>query len=78
MEIHSLDISHFILLLLIGIYLVLVTFVLTWIYYDAERRGVFGWLIVPLVFFSGSSIIGALLWLLFRPKLKLKPVSVSV
>ncbi|WP_242928693.1 hypothetical protein [Pontibacter vulgaris] len=58
------------------VYSLLVTFILTCIYFDAEQRGIKGWLVVFLTFFSGT-IFGTIVWLLLRPKLKTVPVRAS-
>ncbi|TPE44542.1 hypothetical protein FJM65_10120 [Pontibacter mangrovi] len=60
---------------MIGLYLVLLGMILTYIYFDAEMRGLNGWLIAGLAFFSGT-IFGSVLWLAFRPKLKPQPIPV--
>ena len=56
------------------LYMALLAFILTWIYHDAELRGINGWLITGLTFFTGT-IAGTFLWLVLRPKLRLQPVS---
>ncbi len=67
------NIASIAFLLTIAVYSLLVIFILTCIYFDAERRGIAGWVIVFLTFFSGT-IFGTFVWLLFRPKLKAVPV----
>ncbi len=51
------------------IYIALLGFILTWVYHDAELRGINGWLVTAFTFFSGT-IAGTFLWLLIRPKVK--------
>lgn len=63
------DITNLFFLTVIGLYLVLLGMILSYIYYDAELRGQNGWLITGMVFLSGT-LIGTVLWLAFRPKLK--------
>ncbi|MFD2999603.1 hypothetical protein ACFS7Z_04460 [Pontibacter toksunensis] len=69
------DISNFLFLTIIGVYMMLLVFIQTWVYYDAEQRGVNGILVTALAFFSGT-IFGTLAWLVLRPKLKPQPVPV--
>lgn len=59
------------------VYSLLVVFMLVWLYHDAESRGVMGWLIVVPAFVSGT-LLGVILWLVFRPALKPAPVWVRV
>lgn len=75
MEILSIDIPNFIFLTIIGVYMMLLVFILAWVYHDAEQRGVNGWLVTALAFFSGT-IFGTLAWLVLRPKLKPQPIPV--
>ena len=75
MELIPIDIPNFIFLTIIGVYMMLLVFILTWVYYDAEQRGVNGILITALTFFSGT-IFGTLVWLALRPSLKPQPVRV--
>lgn len=63
------DITNILFLTVIGLYLVLLGMILTYVYYDAELRGLNGLLITGLVFFSGT-LLGTLAWLALRPKLK--------
>lgn len=69
------DISNLLFLTIIGVYMLLLVFILTWVYYDAEQRGVNGILVTALTFFSGT-IFGTLAWLVLRPKLKPQPIPV--
>lgn len=55
--------------------MMLLAFILTWVYHDAEQRGVNGWLVTAAAFFSGT-IFGTLAWLVLRPKLKPQPIPV--
>ncbi|MBC5994326.1 hypothetical protein [Pontibacter cellulosilyticus] len=66
---------NIILFTVVGLYLLLLVSILAFIYFDAEQRGVNGWLIVAFTFFSGT-IFGSLAWLVFRPKLKPQPIPV--
>lgn len=50
---------------------------LVWTYHDAESRGVRGLLVVIPTFMTGT-ILGVILWLVFRPELKPVPVMVRV
>jgi uncharacterized membrane protein len=43
---------------------------LIWAYKDAEKRGKSGWLVVLLILFMNWPV-SLLLWLVFRPELKL-------
>ncbi|MBB6610772.1 hypothetical protein H7F15_06960 [Pontibacter sp. Tf4] len=56
------------------LYMALLVFILTWVYHDAELRGVNGWLVTAITFLTGT-IAGTFVWLLFRPKLKPQPIS---
>ncbi|WP_229733779.1 hypothetical protein [Pontibacter amylolyticus] len=60
-----------------AIYSLLVVFMLVWTYHDAESRGVRGLLVVIPTFMTGT-ILGVILWLVFRPELKPVPVLVRV
>lgn len=75
MELTTIDIPNIIFMTIVGIYMMLLVFMLTWVYYDAEQRGLNGILITALTFFSGT-IFGTLAWLLLRPKLKPQPIPV--
>ena len=75
MEITTLDIPNIIFMSIIGVYMLLLVFILTWVYDDAERRGLNGWVITALAFFTGT-IFGTLVWLALRPNLKPQPISV--
>jgi hypothetical protein len=75
MELPTIDIAYMIFLGVLGIYLTLIGFILTWVYYDAEQRGVNGWLITAIAFFTGT-ILGTLAWILLRPNLKPQPIPV--
>ncbi|MCX2741096.1 hypothetical protein [Pontibacter anaerobius] len=69
------DLTNVLFLMLIGLYLVLLGMILAYVYFDAEQRGLNGWVIAGMTFFSGT-IAGALAWLLLRPKLKPQPIPV--
>ena len=69
------DLPNFIFLTIIGVYMLLLVFILTWVYHDAEQRGINGWLVTAMAFFSGT-IFGTLIWLVLRPNLKPQPVRV--
>ena len=60
---------------MIVLYLTLLSFMLTWVYFDAEQRGINGWVIVLFTFLSGTRA-GILSWLLLRPKLQPQPIPV--
>ncbi|MDX5480745.1 MAG: hypothetical protein LPK07_03595 [Hymenobacteraceae bacterium] len=75
MESIILNIPNIVFITTVVLYLMLLSFILTWVYHDAEFRGVNGWLMVALTFFSGT-IFGTLVWLVFRPRLKPQPVPV--
>ena len=75
MELPTIDIAYMIFLGVLGIYLILIGFILTWVYHDAEQRGVNGWLITGIAFFTGT-ILGTLAWILLRPNLKPQPIPV--
>ncbi|WP_299759344.1 hypothetical protein [uncultured Pontibacter sp.] len=75
MELMMIDMTSVLFLLMIGLYLVLLGMILAYIYFDAEQRGMNGWLIAGMTFFSGT-VAGALAWLIFRPKLKPQPIPV--
>ncbi|WP_299820405.1 hypothetical protein [uncultured Pontibacter sp.] len=66
---------NIILFTVVGLYLLLLVFMLAWVYHDAEQRGLNGWLITALTFFSGT-IFGTVVWLVFRPKLETQTVPV--
>ncbi|MCC9137859.1 hypothetical protein ACFSKU_01805 [Pontibacter silvestris] len=66
---------NFIFLTILTLYVLLMGFILTGIYFDAEQRGANGWLVAGLVFFSGT-ILGTLAWLVFRPKMQPQPIPV--
>ncbi|MEJ8800656.1 hypothetical protein [Pontibacter sp. H249] len=68
-------IPNIILFTIVGLYLLLLVFILAWVYHDAELRGMNGWLIVALTFFSGT-LFGTVLWLMLRPKLEPQPVPI--
>lgn len=76
MELMTIDITNVLFLALIGMYLVLLGMILAYVYFDAEQRGVNGWVIAGMAFFSGT-IVGTLAWIIFRPKLKPQPVPVK-
>ncbi len=59
----------------IGIYALLLVFILTWLYHDAELRGINGLLLTAIVFLTGT-VPGTLLWLVFRPTLKQQPIPI--
>lgn len=75
MDLITIDLPNFIFMATIGVYMMLLVFILTWIYYDAEQRGVNGVLVTALAFFSGT-IFGTLVWLALRPNLKPQPIPV--
>ena len=77
MEALFLNIASVLFMLTLAIYSLLVIFILTLVYHDAESRGVNGWLIVVPTFLSGT-IFGTVLWLVFRPSLKPEPVLIRV
>lgn len=66
---------NIILFTVVGLYLLLLVFILAFVYHDAEARGVNGWLIVALTFFSGT-LFGSLVWLALRPEIKPQPIPV--
>ncbi|MBW7466787.1 hypothetical protein ABID22_000961 [Pontibacter aydingkolensis] len=66
---------NIILFTVAGLYLLLLVFILAWVYHDAEQRGLNGWLITALAFFSGT-IFGTLVWLVLRPRLEPQTVPV--
>ncbi|MHA6247557.1 hypothetical protein ACXYMU_06445 [Pontibacter sp. CAU 1760] len=70
------DISNLIFIATVGFYTLLLTFILTWMYHDAEQRGLNGGIIVGIAFFTGT-ILGLLAWLTLRPKLKPQPIPVK-
>lgn len=76
MELMTIDITNILFLTVIGLYLVLLGMILTYVYYDAELRGMNGWLITMLAFFAGTAL-GTLIWLALRPKLKPQPIPVE-
>ncbi|MFD2515266.1 hypothetical protein ACFSRY_15445 [Pontibacter locisalis] len=76
METTLLNIPNILLFALAGLYLLLLVFMLVWVYHDAELRGVNGWFLMAITFFSGT-VSGILAWLIFRPKLKPQPVPVK-
>ncbi|PKV76217.1 hypothetical protein BD749_1167 [Pontibacter ramchanderi] len=71
------DIASLLFILTFTIYSLLVVFMLVWTYHDAESRGVMGWLVVIPAFMTGT-LLGVILWLVFRPALKPEPVWVRV
>ncbi|GGG05279.1 hypothetical protein GCM10011323_07530 [Pontibacter amylolyticus] len=71
------DIASLLFFLTLAIYSLLVVFMLVWTYHDAESRGVRGLLVVIPTFMTGT-ILGVILWLVFRPELKPVPVLVRV
>ncbi|AKD05703.1 hypothetical protein POKO110462_03195 [Pontibacter korlensis] len=75
MEPTTIDITNILFLTMIGLYLVLLGLILTYVYYDAELRGLNGWVIAGLAFFSGT-ILGTIVWLVLRPKLKPQPIPI--
>ncbi|WP_242920093.1 hypothetical protein [Pontibacter liquoris] len=68
-------IPNMIFLGMVVLYLTLLSFMLTWVYFDAEQRGINGWVIVLFTFLSGT-LAGILGWLLLRPKLQPQPIPV--
>lgn len=66
---------NIVLFSVVGLYLLLLVFILAFVYHDAEARGVNGWLIVAMTFFSGT-LFGALVWLALRPDSKPQPISI--
>ena len=75
MELTTLDIPYLLFMATIGVYMLLLVFILTWVYHDAEQRGLNGLVIAGLAFFTGT-IFGTLAWLLLRPKMKPQPIPV--
>ncbi|EJF09028.1 MULTISPECIES: hypothetical protein [Pontibacter] len=71
------DIASLLFFLTFAVYSFLVIFMLVWTYHDAESRGVMGWLVVVPAFMTGT-LLGVILWLVFRPALKPEPVWVRV
>lgn len=71
------DIANALFYTTFAIYSLLVIFMLVWQYHDAEQRGVMGWLVVVPTFMTGT-LLGVVLWLMFRPSPKLEPVRVRV
>ncbi|WP_033316867.1 hypothetical protein [Pontibacter roseus] len=71
----SLSIASILFFLTFALYSLLVVFILTWVYHDAESRGIMGWVVVIPTFMTGT-IFGTVLWLVFRPSLKPDPVLV--
>lgn len=71
------DIASLLFFSTLAIYSLLVIFMLVWTYHDAESRGVRGLLVVIPAFMTGT-ILGVILWLVFRPELKPVPVMVRV
>ena len=69
MELMTIDMTNVLFLLMIGLYLVLLGLILTYVYYDAEMRGLNGWVVAALAFFAGT-LFGTVIWLIVRPKLK--------
>ena len=57
------------------LYIGLLGFILTGVYHDAELRGINGWMVMALTFFSGT-IAGTFIWLLVRPRVKAQLVTV--
>jgi uncharacterized membrane protein len=76
MELMMIDTTNVIFLLVVGLYVVLLGMILAYVYFDAQQRGLNGWLIAGMTFFTGT-IAGALAWLLLRPKLKPQPIPVK-
>ncbi len=58
------------------LYIGLLGFILTWVYHDAELRGINGWFVTLLTFMSGT-IAGTFLWLLFRPRVKPQTIPIE-
>ena len=77
METYLPDIASLLFFLTFTVYSLLVIFMLVWTYHDAESRGVRGLLVVIPTFMTGT-ILGVILWLVFRPELKPVPVMVRV
>lgn len=71
------DVANILFFLTLAVYSVIVTFMLVWLYHDAENRGIRGLLVVLPTFMTGT-ILGMVLWLAFRPALKPEPVLVRV
>ncbi|SIT85359.1 hypothetical protein [Pontibacter indicus] len=71
------DIASLLFFTTLTLYAALVIFMLVWTYHDAESRGVRGLLVVIPAFMTGT-ILGVVLWLMFRPELKPVPVMVRV
>ena len=71
------DIASLLFFLTLTVYSLLVIFMLVWTYHDAESRGVAGWAVVIPTFLTGT-MLGVILWLVFRPALKPAPVFVRV
>ncbi|GHA79065.1 hypothetical protein [Pontibacter akesuensis] len=76
MELMMIDITNLLFLTVIGLYVVLLGMILTYVYYDAEMRGMNGWVITALAFFAGTAL-GTLIWIALRPKLKPIPIPVK-
>ncbi|WP_347158936.1 hypothetical protein [Pontibacter chitinilyticus] len=75
MEATLFTLPNIIFLTLLVIYLLLLGLMLTWVYFDAEQRGINGWFILTITFLSGT-LAGILGWLLLRPKLQPQPIPV--
>ncbi|MCJ8166685.1 hypothetical protein MKJ04_17700 [Pontibacter sp. E15-1] len=75
MEWTKLDTLDIIFMAIIGIYTLILVFILTWLYHDAEQRGFNGMIIVAMAFFTGI-VFGTLIWLAVRPTLKPQPIPV--
>lgn len=77
METLSPNIASIFFFLILGIYSLLVVFMLVWQYHDAESRGINGLLVIIPTFMTGT-VIGMVLWLVLRPSLKPVPILVRV
>jgi RsiW-degrading membrane proteinase PrsW (M82 family) len=75
METYLPDIANLFFFTTLAVYALLVVFMLVWQYHDAEQRGVMGWLVVIPSFMTGT-LLGVVLWLMFRPAPKPTPVYV--
>ncbi|WP_460878970.1 hypothetical protein [Pontibacter rugosus] len=69
------DITNVLFLSVIGLYAILLGMILTYVYYDAEMRGMNGFVVTTLAFFAGT-VLGTLIWIALRPKLKPQPIPV--
>ncbi|HEY4652450.1 MAG TPA: hypothetical protein VIG72_13595 [Pontibacter sp.] len=74
MELWMPYITSAVMLFVVTLYLALLVFILTWVYHDAELRGINGWMVTVLTFFTGT-IAGTFVWLVLRPKVKPQPVT---